>query len=205
MTPGHGRTSSPRRRRTAWRRAGRADAIVAIGSATTQRRPMARRRRRIALDDHRLEEAEVEHAGAVVAPLGRGEAVEAAPQEPAGDLVAAGVLGEVEPVVDGSTAAASWLNMPSNGRTVPSPAPPTGHSHTWPSRFSSHDNHVPHGVGPPAQLCRSEGCGRRRPPRRRDRSGARRRHRARLVVRGVHPATVGLREHRATVGVACQT
>src|SRR5690606_17574094 len=52
-----------------------------------------------------------------------------------------------------STATASWLNAPIAGRTVPWPACCGSHSHTWPvGPFSSHDSHVPHGVGPPAQL-----------------------------------------------------
>ena len=44
------------------------------------------------------------------------------------------------------------MNVPIAGRIVPWPARVGSHSQTWPPSYSSHDSHVPHGVGPPAQL-----------------------------------------------------
>lgn len=54
----------------------------------------------------------------------------------------------------GSTATASWVNRPIAGRATAGFAPVGSHSHTRPVslKFSSPDNQVPQGVGPPPQF-----------------------------------------------------
>src|SRR5262245_16784178 len=51
-----------------------------------------------------------------------------------------------------SAAAASCVKMPIAGRACAGDAPVGWHSYTLPPAHSSQLNHVPHGIGPPAQL-----------------------------------------------------
>src|SRR4051812_10573375 len=55
-------------------------------------------------------------------------------------------------VYSGDTATASCRNTPSALWSIGLVAPRGSHSHTRPRSYSSHDNHVPQGVAPPAQL-----------------------------------------------------